>query len=566
MRYAVILVAGLLALAPLPCAAQTATLAREHDPVVLTGADLPALLGQGVGAIVGFRWSGGWIAVPVQVDERKYVDYGIVYNLDPVGVGTIAYCDPTTYTGPDTDPAFDADDEFVFMAADAGDRVPAGAAAPPGTLPGGGLEIRLDDPLDGGSAWLYLFVTDGSLPQDAGQDYVAYTFHLLAGSYIPNYNTQQGPNPEDSIVETAHYRLHFSDRWIRDEIRIFTGSASGADILDRHKNLYAPGSCSRTEETFSNGEGAFFANKDGPVRALRSYMGANSGPLTQRVHRFYGQRHDISTHLRVHPIAGIADFYDYTPEASGMTYHNDLHPAGVVIDGVPETLSPGSLVWEMVTGAPGSLVSSHRFETDIAGFTWTSYYSDDTTPSATQCTGDPFEYGTSGPWIDDVLPNTDPLLGTFKILTGIRIVTFDAPGLDPGEASLRSDRARNPVAIAIAPWLPPEVTILLAPHATTVQAGGILQYDVTVTNHAASARTVTVWIDAFKPSGVPWVGNPIVGPKTKTLGPGQSGMRTLGLHVPAGVPPSGPYTILGSVGTYPNDPLHASSFAFWVVE
>ena len=60
----------------------------------------------------------------------------------------------------------------------------------------------------------------------------------------------------------------------------------------------------RSEDTFNDAEGAFIANKSGPVRAIRSYIGANSGPLTVRQHVFYERREDITTYLRVHAIPG----------------------------------------------------------------------------------------------------------------------------------------------------------------------------------------------------------------------------------------------------------------------
>ncbi len=260
---------GLLGVAAGACAllavaaAAASTLTRDRDPVVMQGQDLPALSGAEVDRVVAFAYSGGWIQIPVQIDERKLVDYGVVYDTTPIGILSLAYADPDTYTGADSDPAFDDDDELVFMAADAGERAPAGSPAPGGVLANSGVELEITDPLDGGVGYVYLFVGNGSLSPDAGQDYVTYTFDLLAGSYIHDYDTQTGPNPEDSEAFSALYRTHFSDRWIRDELEVSAGTASGADIFDRHKNMFAPGNCARTEDTFSAGEGAFFANRDG---------------------------------------------------------------------------------------------------------------------------------------------------------------------------------------------------------------------------------------------------------------------------------------------------------------
>ncbi len=306
----------------------------------------------------------------------------------------------------------------------------------------------------GASGNVYLFVTDGSLDPNAGVDYVSYTFDLLAGDYIPDYGLLAGPNPENSVACSDVYCTHFSDRWIRDELNVFAGGASGVDILDRHKNMFGPGNCGRTEDTFSAGEGAFFANIDGPVRAIRSYMGANSGPFTQREHLFYRQRQDTTTFLRVHAISGVMDLYDYSPAATGMTYRNNLNTFGVPIDGQPDSVATGAIVWEMVSGAQGSLVISHRVETDISPFAYTSYYSDNDAPTVTQCTGDAFEYATSGLWINQGIPNTDPYLGTHSVLRPTRTIYYEAPGADTVLAELRHTQAQTPLNVSAAVYPP----------------------------------------------------------------------------------------------------------------
>ena len=55
--------------------------------------------------------------------------------------------------------------------------------------------------------------------------------HPKKFDYIPDYNTLSGPNPEDSEVFSAHYRTHFSDRWIRDETRVTRDGASWVPAL-----------------------------------------------------------------------------------------------------------------------------------------------------------------------------------------------------------------------------------------------------------------------------------------------------------------------------------------------
>lgn len=425
---------------------------RDSDPVVITGSDVSALTGIGVANIVGFRFDGNWHQIPIQIDEKKWVDFVDVYNniYSAVrGNGTVAYVDPNTYVGQDTDPNFDSDDELVFMVKDSGDRALGCALSPAGVYEQNSIELEIYDTLENKKAYIYLFETDDSLTSDAGKDYLNYDFNLVAGSYIPDYNLRSGPNPEDSEVNTPYYRTHFSDRWINNELNIYSGSSTGVDILDRYKNMFGPGNCGRTENTFSAGEGAFFTNKDGPVRAIRSYMGANSGPVTQREHLFYEKRHDVTTFLRVHAISGVMDLYDYSPNANGMYYYNNLNYGGILVDGSPESVTAGPIIWEMVTGSQGTVVISHSVVTDINSFAYTSYYSDDSTPSVTQCTGDAFEYATSGLWINQAIPNTDPYVGSYNILESTRVVYYEEPNQPVSLAQKRNDQAQIPLQITV---------------------------------------------------------------------------------------------------------------------
>jgi hypothetical protein len=284
---------------------------RPADPVVLTGADLPRLQGAAPGKVLAFRYlNGAWEQVPVQVDERAVVDLAKPKNAAPTGHTFLTYTDAGTFTGPDPNATFDANDELVFMGIDGGVQAPAGSS-PPGTVAGSGVQVAVVDPVGAPQpAYVYLFRQTGNLDPSAGRRYVTYAFNLLSGDYKTTYDLGSGPNPENSTITTSHYSHHFSDRWIDDVLRITAPEASGVDILDRHKNLLLPGNCGRSENTFSMGAGALVANKNGPVRAIRSYMGANSGVYTHREHRFYQRRHDVTTFLRVHAIPGVMDFFD----------------------------------------------------------------------------------------------------------------------------------------------------------------------------------------------------------------------------------------------------------------
>jgi hypothetical protein len=443
-----------LALAAVALTVTGCTLNRPEDPVVLTGSQLPALSSVAAGDVVAFRWVDSWDQVPIQVDERKSVNFQTVYNnAVSANFTTTVYADPNTFTGADTNANVDADDEVAFMGKDVGLEAPGDAGRPGGVVAGSGVKVRVRTTLGGTTrdGWIYLFRRSGGLDPGAGEKYVTYDFQLSSGNYKTTYKLADGPNPENSTITTPFYVDHFSDRWLNDQIKVKAGNATGVDILDRHKATLGPGNCGRSEDTFDDAEGAFIANRSGPVRAIRSYIGANSGPLTQREHIFYEQREDIRTFLRVHSVPGPWDFFDYSSAASGLTYRNNLNTGGLRIDGVPDTEVDGQLSWESVDGPQGGLSMVHSLVTDIGSLNSTSHYLDDSTPGGgieTQCTGDAQAFGESGPWLNSTMPNTDPRATPFNSLTSTRTIYFEAPGKANGAA--RAAQAGSPFQITVA--------------------------------------------------------------------------------------------------------------------
>ncbi len=423
--------------APLGLAAQQ----RELDPVIVEGSALPTLLGQNPSRIAGFRYQGGWVQIPVQIDERAVVSFGQIRggNFD---FSTLVYTDANTLTGADPDASFDADDELVLLARDAGG--PGGFGDPPGTVPGTQVGLKVTDPLGSEDRYVYLYVHDGSLDPSAGRNYVDYTFNLLSGDYLQTYNLGTGFNPEDSVAVTSAYRMRFTDRWVNDELVITTPGATGDDVLDWHGIERGPGDCGNTTVTFSRGGGAFIANIDGPIRAVRSIVGAESGVIAQRDWKFYPARIDITFFVRVHPLCCSWDVIDYSTDAVGMTYYDNLNQGGVVIDGVPDTIATGVLHWQLMTGAQGSLTHVFTTKTDISQVNETSHYFDDLTPSFSQCTGDGRALGVSGTQIEN-LPNTDPLLGAASQFEQTRTIYVESPGVDIQHAAALRDQVLNPL-------------------------------------------------------------------------------------------------------------------------
>jgi hypothetical protein len=493
-----VLVLPLLLLAG--CVNTGSTLHRPSDPIVLSGDDLPRVTGVMPGDVVAFRWSNdAWVQVPVQVDERHVINLGIVHNDEPEPASDyLVYSDPGTLAGTDPVATIDADDEIALMASDAGGRASEEAAEPAGVVPRSGFEYTITDPLDEESlGYVYLFrrAAGGVLDPSAGRDYVQYDFQLLTDrnadgdreypedyDFFPTRNVVRDPptkkpinaNPENSTITTGAYTVHFDGRWREDRLSIKTGGASNVDILDRHKvfpytgpddpSPKAPAACVRTEDTGAAGHGALVSNIDGPVRAIRDYLGFNSGKFTQRRHVFYRNRQDTTTFLRVHPLPdGPDSTFDYSDAAMNMRYRNNLNTTGVIIDGNPDAVQLGELTWEQVTGAQGTVTHVHDVDVVPTGAgvplpTITSFYADDATPDFVQCTGDAKALATSGPAITGGLLDSDPRErggpGHDYDLTAYRTQYYDGPNQSAAAAQDRDAWARNPLAVTFASFQP----------------------------------------------------------------------------------------------------------------
>lgn len=438
------------------------TVGRLADPVVVTGGDVPRLAGVPADAVVAFRASSdGWTQIPVQVDERVDTTMADVYDLpadtfnSSIGIPVNVYADPGTFVGADPDPTVDADDEIAFMARDAGgSAVTAGHDAPAGTVPETGVEVLVADPDDEGEGYVYLFASDGSLDPAAGQAYVGYDFTLDSGGYMTTYRRRSGPNPEDSTVTGASYTAHFADRWLMDGITLSHGDRPGVDLVDRMKYRLVPGTCGRSEDTFNAGEGAFIVNKVGPVRALRSYVGANSGPNTQATHAFYDLRFDTTVDLRVHAIPGVAAYLDLGREAFGMTFRSPQVPDGVAVDGQPDAIGGGTPTWWTVDGPQGGLGTALTVDTDLT-LSQQTWYEDDLTPATAQCTGDGEAIGEAGATFG-ALACTDPgmLPGSPRCTRHFQTstTTVAAPAGDGALVTEWTRQARSPLDISTSPF------------------------------------------------------------------------------------------------------------------
>lgn len=494
--------------------AQTSTLNRPNDPVVLTGAQLTTFAALQPNQIVGFKFvNGTWTQIPIQVDERALLDivtpYGALaaqagYPPSPSNPKVTFYTDATTNTGADPTTTFDSDDELVFMAKDAGGQ--SDGSTPQGVVAGTCQEIMITDPLDG-IGYVYLFHNGGSLQQGAGVSYVTYTSNLSSTAGFPvNSNIT---NVENTVITTAKYSWKFSAEWVSDEFKLIIGN--NVNLLDRYKNFFADGNCIRHEDAFSAAQNAYITVKAGPIRVIRSYMGAVSGPLTQRTHWFYEGRQDIATDLRVHNIVSIIDAFDYNSNANGMVYRNNLNATGVTINGQPDVVTLGAIQWEQVSGSQGTISILHRNVTNMVTPTdgnFTSYYDDNSASPASNCTGDGQAWGTSGvraTFTGSIC--TDPMAsgcaGTswFRDFQARRTVYADAPNGATTTASAYNNQFNNPLTVSFSTCQTANnftVNTLSNPIAGGTTAGGGLYAggaSVTVTATPNSGNTFIDWTE-----------------------------------------------------------------------
>lgn len=392
---------------------------RSLDPVVIKGSNLTYMLGVQPSLIVAYKFNGtSLVQIPLQVDEVVVKDINTPYGSNGcLGTSTNSltwdvpfYADANTFTGADTDLLFDNDDELVFMAKDAGVKLDTCSPTPAGCINDTTCEVELRDPLDNALlGYVYLFKQNGTLTQNAGVNYVTYNF-TYASNYQAAYDVCSGSsNTENSTVTTGNYSMRMSGRWIEDELKISAGGATNVDILDRHQAFVYPDNCFRSEDTFSNSNGPIVTSKNGPVRAIRSVMGSNSGTFNQITISYTESRVDYRLDFRVHPIGGYYDVFDMTPAASGMTYYNDQNLSGVIVNGTQDvitTTNPNQ--WELYTGSQGTLAVTYDYQTDIilgtlaeviamtAEGALEAYYDDRGNPAGHTCTGDGSAYGSSG--------------------------------------------------------------------------------------------------------------------------------------------------------------------------
>ena len=314
------------------CAAE-----RRRIPSSMTGARRRGLVGTAPGDVVAFRWlRGAGRRCPCRSTSARGRPQQ-VYNGTASGLTELDLHRPGDVHRARPGPDVDADDEIAFMGSMAGSRRRR-AAAPPASSPArarrSGSRDAVGDPT---AAYVYLFrQTGGARPGRGAQ---LRQLRLRPGLRATTRRPTSSPRARTP-------RTRRSRRRPTPSTSPTAGSTTAADHgrrapRRRHprppQGPVRPGNCVRSEDTFDAGEGAFIVNKSGPVRAMRAYIGANSGPYTERLHIFYARREDITTVPARPRDPGRHGLLRLQPRGERDDLPQQPQPGGVTIDGVPDT-------------------------------------------------------------------------------------------------------------------------------------------------------------------------------------------------------------------------------------
>jgi hypothetical protein len=181
-----------------------ASLPRDSEPIVLSGATLPTLSGTDPNEVFVFRFdaTAGWQQIPHQVDERRMTPENGTPESCPVGCELQYVFSGTEGNG------LDDDDEVVFMGADVGER--ASGSRPPG-VSGSGYEVAVTRPEGGPAGYAYVFASS-TLSKDFGPPLVSYTRTPID----PSTPLRPGRLADDLLQsphpERDHHRWHERSR------------------------------------------------------------------------------------------------------------------------------------------------------------------------------------------------------------------------------------------------------------------------------------------------------------------------------------------------------------------
>lgn len=350
-----VLVIGLLFPFATPASSAVAaakTLDRDADPVIVLGTAMPTFVGAPLSQLFVYAYQGSqWKQIPWQFDEKKDGKFIAADN---------GLLDPT--------------DELVVMGADCGDQVNStNWISDASARSFRRYEIKVIDLLNPAKlGWFYVYRSN-TLANTVTQDYIS--FDVATG-----------------IFTTPTYKLGFFDLYLGGNRLELNGSS--VNVLDRSKFRLKPlGDNVITEEDIELDEPQPLI-LEGRVRAMAGYQDQGQGILTIAYRSQFFDLVTLDFSWSPLPFEWARATADFNVNISGGTYYDSNTPAGVPVNGVPDTVatSPASL-WQQISHSTGTVI--HAADVSPMQGTVSTYYKDSSTVDPTD-TGDQKSYGEMG--------------------------------------------------------------------------------------------------------------------------------------------------------------------------
>jgi hypothetical protein len=235
---------------------------------------------------------------------------------------------------------------------------------------------------------------------------------------------------------------------------------------------------------------------------------------------------------------------------AAATYIIDHH-GGIGQDNAKMYLWLGDPATEIWTDIPGNLTIDCPTDIPVGPQNVTITVSDFGSPveNATVCLyipGEVYEVGTTG-------SDGTVSLRIMPASTGVLYVTVSQHDYLPYEG-----------VITIYDFTP-NFVLTMTPDGQNFPANSEMGYTVEGTNNESSPLMLQFWADVYLPGGNPLGSNPIFGPITVTLQPGQTASQYITHWIP-GRAPLGEYTYRGYVGVHDGLVWTEDSFTFNVIE
>jgi hypothetical protein len=352
---AVMMLALFFSLSPVVTAGELAvakTLDRDDDAVIIKGSNLSSFAAVSLNQLFVYAFKKNqWHQIPWQFDEKLNGQYCAVDN------GTL-----------------DPDDELVVMGRDCGDRAAINEQigdASARSFPR--YEITVADPLNTSKlGWIYVYRST-TLADTVKTDYVVFDFPT-------------------SLFTTPVYKLGFMVKYLGGDRLELNGS--GINVLDRSKYRFKPAGQDIFNEEWAEGEDPQPEILDGRVRAIAGYQEEGNGILT------FAYRSSFYDLLTVDLMWAPGSFEwarasaDFNENIKGGIYYDANTPAGVVVDGKPDSIktTPASL-WQQISASTGTVI--HTADITPMQGTLTTFYKDDATLDPAD-TGDKMSFGDMG--------------------------------------------------------------------------------------------------------------------------------------------------------------------------